>query len=129
MSHLAAALSEEEMKDATSVRVKSKSSKKAAAQHTKDLQLLIFHALGKFLYNKRVHPKTKEVKQLPYQMLADADRRPKLYYKPSEVIEQSMLEPSLFTLYLHQNVPQFFGDVADLADCLEFMSHQDSVTS
>lgn len=35
--------------------------------HTKDLQLSIFHALGKFLYNKRIEPKTKEIKQLPYK--------------------------------------------------------------
>lgn len=38
-----------------------------------------------------------------------------------------MLEPSLFTLYLHQNMPQFFGDIGDMADALEFMSHQDNV--
>ena len=40
-----------------------------------------------------------------------------------------MLEPSLFTLYLHQNMPQFYGDVGDMADALEFMSHQDDVCS
>lgn len=40
-----------------------------------------------------------------------------------------MLEPSLFSLYLHQNMPEFFGDIEDLADCLDNFSHQDDVTS
>ena len=38
-----------------------------------------------------------------------------------------MLEPSLFTLYLHQNMPQFYGAVDDMADELELMSQQDEV--
>lgn len=95
--------------------------------HTKDLQLSIFHALGKFLYNKRVNPKTKKIEQLPYKMMKDANCRPALYFKPQEVLDQSMLEPSLFTLYLHQNMPQFFGDIEDMADELELMSQQDEV--
>ena len=33
------------------------------------------------------------------------------------------------SLYLHQNMPGFFGDIGDLADCLETYSHQDSVTA
>lgn len=40
-----------------------------------------------------------------------------------------MLEPSMFTLYLHQNMTQFYGDVGDLADELEYMSHQDCIDS
>ena len=38
-----------------------------------------------------------------------------------------MLEPSLFTLYLHQNMPQHYSDIGDLADSLEYFSHQDAV--
>ena len=99
-----------------------KVAKQEKALHTKDLQLSIFHALGKFLYNKRIHPKTKETKQLPYKMMQDSNARPALYFKPQDVLDQSMLEPSLFTLYLHQNMPQFYGDVEDMADALEMMS-------
>jgi len=69
------------------------------------LQISLFHALGKFLYNKRVHPKTKKKEQLPFKLMQQAENRPKLYYEPAAVLAQSQLEPSLFTLYLHQNMP------------------------
>ena len=59
---------------------KGSKQKKENVDHTKDMQLSIFHALGKFLYNKRIHPKTKEVQQLPYKMMKDANNRPKLYF-------------------------------------------------
>ena len=55
-------------------------------------------------------------------MMQDPNARPELYFKPQDVLDQSMLEPSLFTLYLHQNMPQFYGDVGDMADALEMMS-------
>ena len=35
----------------------------------------------------------------------------------------------MFSLYLHQNMPEFFGDIADLADCLDNFSHQDDVAA
>jgi len=92
MSHLAACLSDEEFKDATPKKPKASQQKKPAAKegyetHTKDLQLSIFHALGKFLYNKRINPQTKEIKQLPYKMMKDADKRPKLYFRPQEILD------------------------------------------
>jgi len=33
------------------------------------------------------------------------------------------------SLYLHQNMPSFFGDIGDLADCLDTFSQQDDVKS
>ena len=60
------------------------------------MQFSIFHALGKFLYNKRIHPKTKEVVQLPYKMMKDPNSRPPSYFKHQEIMDQSLLEPSLF---------------------------------
>jgi len=67
MSFLAAALSDEEFKDTTPKKPKASQQKKNKSKegyetHTKDLQLSIFHALGKFLYNKRINPQTKEIK-------------------------------------------------------------------
>jgi len=123
--------SEEEIKDSEILTKKGGRGNKSkeTSLHTKDLQLSIFHALGKFLYNKRVHPKTRKVEQLPYKLMQSPTKRPDKYFKPQEVMEQSMLEPSLFTLYLHQNMPQFYADIGDMADALEYMSHQDSVTS
>ena len=40
-----------------------------------------------------------------------------------------MMEPSLFSLYLHQNMPTFFADIDEMADCLESFSQQDGVIS
>ena len=36
---------------------------------TKDNPFTIFHALGKFLYNKRINPSTGKIEQLPYEMM------------------------------------------------------------
>lgn len=55
--------------------------------------------------------------------------RPKLYFSHQEVLDTTLLEPSTMTLYLHQNMPTFFGDITDLADCLETFSHQDNQRS
>ena len=92
MSYLAAALSAEEFKDVTPKKPKASTLKKAKTKegyetHTKDLQLSIFHALGKFLYNKRINPQTKEIKQLPYKMMKDPNKRPKLYFRPQEILD------------------------------------------
>ena len=62
-------------------------------------------------------------------MLKDPNTRPKLYFNPQEVVDQSLMEPTMFSLYLHQNMPQFYADIGDLADCLENYSHQDDVIS
>lgn len=97
---------------------------------SKDFSLSIFHALGKFLYNKRINPKTGKPEQMDPKYMKNPSKRPKLYFDIQEVIfQQSMLEPNTFTLYLHQNLPGFFGDICDLADCLETFSHQDNVES
>ena len=74
LSDIAAALSDDEFHDGKKTKNGKTSLKKAgdkklakkkpnegqSLQHTKDLQLSIFHALGKFLYNKRINPKTKK---------------------------------------------------------------------
>ena len=53
--------------------------------------------------------------------------RPKLYFKHQDILDSTLLEPSTMSMYLHQNMPNFFGDIGDLADCLETYSLQDSV--
>lgn len=65
----------------------SRKSKKAAKTvetgetQGKDFQLSIFHALGKFLYNKRIDPKDPKQKvQLPYSEMRKTPR-PRLYFK------------------------------------------------
>ena len=64
---------------------------------------------------------------MPYELMKDPETRPKMYFRPREVLDKSLIEPSMFSLYLHQNIPQFFGDIDDLADCLDNFSHQDDV--
>ena len=39
------------------------------------------------------------------------------------------MEPSVFSMYLHQNMPHFYADIDDMADCLENFSHQEDVIS
>ena len=43
----------------------------------RDDSLSLFHALGKFLYNKRVNPDTKKVEQMPYEKMKNPETRPK----------------------------------------------------
>ena len=59
--------------------------------------------------------------------MKDPEARPKMYFQPKEVLDKSLMEPSMFSLYLHQNMPQFYGDIDDLAECLDNFSHQDDV--
>ena len=60
-------------------------------------------------------------------MLKNPDKRPKLYFSPQDVVDQSLMEPSVFSMYLHQNMPHFYADIDDMADCLENFSHQEDV--
>jgi len=82
----------------------------------------LFHALGKFLYNKRINPKTKQVEHMTPKDMLNSKKRPKTYFIPDEVIQQSMVSAGTFGLYLYQNMSNFYGDIGDLADCLEIYS-------
>lgn len=52
---------------------------------TKDNPFTIFHALGKFLYNKRINPQTKKVEQLPYELMR-RERKPELYFRHKDIL-------------------------------------------
>jgi hypothetical protein len=52
----------------------------------KDNMFTIFHALGKFLYNKRVNSKTGEIEQMPAKIMKNPEKRPKLYFKHSDIL-------------------------------------------
>jgi len=58
--------------------------------------------------------------------MKDPEKRPKKYFEPREVMEQSMLEPNLFGLYLQQNCTQFFSDIDDLANAMDSFSLVDN---
>ena len=94
----------------------------------KDNPFTIFHALGKFLYNKRVHPKTGKVEQLPYELMRKSSK-PQLYFKHKDILNQIQIDKPSFCLYLHENMLDFFTDVDELADCLDAYSLTDSCES
>ncbi len=62
----------------------------------KDGTLILFRALGKFLYSKRLEEK------------CEGSGRGALAFDLEEVIEKSAVEPDTFTLFLHHNYPTFF---------------------
>mmetsp|Transcript_5345 Transcript_5345/g.4927 ORF Transcript_5345/g.4927 Transcript_5345/m.4927 type:complete len:199 (+) Transcript_5345:819-1415(+) len=95
----------------------------------KDNMFTIFHALGKFLYNKRVNSSTGEVEQMKAKQLKNPEKRPPLYFRHDEVLNQIQVDKPLFALYLHENMVNFFNSVDDIASCLEVFSYTDSITS
>eukprot|EP00356_Strombidium_inclinatum_P012586 CAMPEP_0170487526 /NCGR_PEP_ID=MMETSP0208-20121228/6328_1 /TAXON_ID=197538 /ORGANISM="Strombidium inclinatum, Strain S3" /LENGTH=78 /DNA_ID=CAMNT_0010761843 /DNA_START=129 /DNA_END=365 /DNA_ORIENTATION=+ len=47
--------------------------------NSRDNSLSIFHALGKFLYNKRIDPKTKDARQMSFKDMSAFAKKPKFY--------------------------------------------------
>jgi len=47
--------------------------------NSRDNSLSIFHAIGKFLYNKRIDPKTGDKRQMAYKELHSFKTKPKFY--------------------------------------------------
>ena len=59
--------------------------------------------MGKFLYNKRIDPKTKEVRQMTHKELKSKDgkKKPRFYQNHAEILRQTLLEDSVMSLYLY----------------------------
>ena len=100
--------------------------------HTnKDFQLFIFKALGKFLYNKRVD-KEKPGETIAVSKLSEkVKKRSKIpWFGAShwEVLDNVTMERPVFTLYLHENMPDFFSSIEEYADTIETFSHQEWVS-
>jgi hypothetical protein len=91
----------------------------------------IFHALGKFLYNKRWDSKLKEGRQMTFkeQTSKSLKARPKFYCSHSEILRQTLLEDSVLSLYLHENMLSFYGSVEDCANLFEIYSCLDGELS
>ena len=87
----------------------------------------IFHALGKFLYNKRWDNKLKEGRQMTFkeQTSSSLKSRPRFYCSHSEILRQTLLEDSVLSLYLHENMLSFYGDVQDCANLFDIYSSLD----
>jgi hypothetical protein len=55
-----------------------------------------------------------------------AGQRPKFYEKHSEVLNKTLLEDNVMSLYLHENMLNFYGDVEDIANTFEVYSNLDA---
>jgi len=66
----------------------------------------MFHALGKFLYNKRWDNSIKEGRQMTYKELTNPrlKSKPKFYENHKKLLDQSHLEPKTMSMYLHENM-------------------------
>ncbi|KAI8815552.1 Rad17 cell cycle checkpoint protein-domain-containing protein [Fimicolochytrium jonesii] len=98
---------------------------------TREVNLAIFHSLGKILYSKRTDGQfvndtsSAQVSDLP-PFLAQ-HRRPPLENNPENVIAASNLDAESFALFLHQNCLHFFADVDEVANAADYMSLTDTL--
>ena len=51
--------------------------------------------------------------------------KPKFYENHKNLLQQTLLEPNTMSLYLHENMLQFYQDIGDVADCMETYSTLD----
>jgi hypothetical protein len=93
--------------------------------NSRDNSLSIFHVLGKFLYNKRLESKAKEGRQMSYKEMCHCKKWPRFYENHAKLLQQSLLEPTSISLYLHENMLNFFDDVEDIANCWDVYSSLD----
>lgn len=94
----------------------------------KDYGLSIFHALGKFLYNKRIDPRTKKERVMTSKELR-VSPKPKSYIKHEEVLNKVQTENHIFSLYLQENTYDMFNDIEDLSKVLEVYSKNDMIST
>ncbi|KXS19422.1 P-loop containing nucleoside triphosphate hydrolase protein [Gonapodya prolifera JEL478] len=101
--------------------------------------LLVFHALGKILHNKREHPnptvqtpsslsssliqQTTPIPLPPH--MSHLDRPVPLKYNPEAVVESAHVDPRHMVSCLHQNYVPFFTDVEPLADAAATLADAD----
>lgn len=100
---------------------------KQTDEYNKDYGLSIFHALGKFLYNKRINPNTGKEEIMSAKQMSEIKPRPKSYINHAEIMNKVETENSTFSLFLLENMSNFFGDIEDMAKVLEVYSYNDAI--
>lgn len=95
---------------------------------SKDFGLLIFHALGKFLYNKRIDVRTKEVGYMTADQL-QCIPKPKFYWNHQEILNKVDTESHTLSLFLEENMYDFFKNIEDMANVLDVYSANDPLTN
>lgn len=103
-----------------------KSKKFGTEMWSKDYGLSIFHAIGKFLYNKRKVSSKQEPVRLTYLEMKKKPR-PKFYENHLNILNKVQTESSTFSLFLYENMLDHFGDISDWAKVLEAYSLNDSL--
>lgn len=97
----------------------------------KDEMLLIFHALGKFLYNKRNLysglDSDGKVKQIPWVQMQGI--KPRLYFHPESVLRSVESDLGVFNMMLYENYLDFFGEIEDVVEGLEGFILSDKIDS
>ena len=86
-----------------------------------------FHMLGKFLYNKRIDPRTGDVRAMNKKELLQKPT-PELYFNPTDLINQLPCTNQMFNEYLIENSHNHFIDLKEFAIALDTFSFTDTIT-
>lgn len=63
---------------------------------------------------------------MSYREMMKQKKKPRFYEDHSKLLQQSMLEPTSISLYLHENMLNFYDSVEDIANCWEVYSALDA---
>jgi len=89
----------------------------------KNVNLDLFHAIGKVLYAKRTDEmESREIKMLSHNK---KKARNKLEVDPEELLENIPTSTHSFAAFLHQSYLDFFTDIHDLSNAAENLSMSD----
>ena len=89
----------------------------------KDFNWCIFHALGKIMYNKRLDTGSTPVRSLEMAR----DTRGAMYFDPNQIISEISGEIYLFYQMLFENYIDFYSEIDDVAEALEYLSLSDLI--
>ena len=110
------------MSSSKSAKKKQKSEKRSLAViGGKDLNIDLFHAIGKVLYAKRTEEKESQV--LPNHLKFYS--RYKLSFDPDELMNNIPMSKDSFTAFLHHSYPDFFTNIKDFSMAAESFSISD----
>ncbi|XP_047123539.1 cell cycle checkpoint protein RAD17 isoform X1 [Hydra vulgaris] len=89
----------------------------------KDSSLFLFRALGKILYCKRLN----EVERFAFQLNPTQKSlvRMELNLDPEDVFMRTQITSEMFLLYIHENYPDFFNSVDDIACASDYLCDSD----
>ena len=96
-----------------------------------DYEFQFFHSLGKFLYNKSeryvgIDKQGKIRAMLKHEMVNDGNR-PGMYFSPEDIINRAPCQPSLFWVYLEQNFLDFYEEIGDVSNTLDYFQVADLI--